>query len=283
MSRVSVVIPTYNRRDFLVQAINSVLRQTKPCDELLIVDDGSTDNTRQEVARIIRTSPLNIRYIQQQNSGPAAARNRGVREAKYDLIAFLDSDDRWEKRKLAYQLQAMENDPDYLISHTLERWYRRGEHLNQKKKHIPRHGNIFTHCLQLCAVGMSTVMVRRELFEQIGPFNEELRCCEDYDLWLRASARYAFLLVEKKLTVKEGGREDQVSFQYRLGMDKLRIDAIVNLVQAGGLTPEQENNTLLELRKKCTIYGRGCLKHGKRAEGEHYLQLIEELNCPHQV
>mgnify|MGYP002628983789 CR=1 FL=1 len=269
---VSVIIPTWNRAPYLERAIHSVLRQTLPCQEILVIDDGSTDQTPGLIEELSAQSAVPLRYFFQENQGPAAARNLGVRHARFPLIAFLDSDDHWHKDKLSHQYTAMAAEPGYLISHTRERWLRRGVHLNQKKKHIPRHGDIFVHCLQLCAVGMSTVMVRRELFSRIGTFNEELRCCEDYDFWLRVSAKHPFLLIDTPLTVKEGGRSDQVSVQYQVGMDRFRIQALMALVNSGQLTPEQQLLARLELHRKSLIYGQGCLRHGRVEEGQQFLE-----------
>jgi len=274
---VSVIIPTFNRKKFLRKTLNSVFRQSARCAEVIVVDDGSTDGTEHLLASLKAESPVPLHYLRQKNKGPAAARNVGISYSSQGYITFLDSDDHWGKRKIQYQLEAMEQQPEYLISHTREKWYRRGQHLNQKKKHIPRHGDIFSHCLELCAVGMSTVMVRRELFDHIGLFDESLRCCEDYDLWLRASCRYHFLLVDEPLTIKEGGREDQVSQQYRVGMDKLRISALEKLLDSKVLTTQQEEMTQKELVKKAGIYGNGCMRHGKEQEGRAYLALARAV------
>jgi glycosyltransferase involved in cell wall biosynthesis len=275
MAGVSVIIPTYNREKLLHRALTSVIQQRLSCDEIIVVDDGSVDNSRGVVQQIASQSAVKVRYIYQENKGPAAARNRGIKEARYEYLAFLDSDDHWQKKKLTLQVAALNKNPGYLISHTGERWLRRGKHLNQKKKHQPGHGDIFQHCLQLCAVGMSTVMVQKIFFERVGLFNEDLRCCEDYDLWLRSSCRLPFLLVDQPLTVKEGGRDDQVSFQYRVGMDKLRILSIKDLLDTQILSQEQESLACLELRRKSLVYGRGCVKHGRAEEGKIYLDLAD--------
>ncbi len=285
MNGVSVIIPTYNREKLLDRALSSVLAQSISCNEIVVVDDGSVDNSRALVHHFDSQTPLPIRYVFQENKGPAAARNRGIKEANFQYLAFLDSDDHWQKKKLELQVAALKQNPQYLISHTGERWLRRGKHLNQKKKHQPGNGDIFQHCLQLCAVGMSTVMVKKTLFEHVGLFNEELRCCEDYDLWLRSSCLYPFLLVDQPLTVKEGGRDDQVSFQYRIGMDKLRIIAIKDLLSKQILSAKQRTLAYLELRRKCLVYGKGCVKHGRSEEGKTYLCLAEwaRKGCLEQV
>lgn len=272
---VSVIVPTFNRSLLLSRAINSVLSQTLKCAELIVVDDGSTDDTKDVLAELIPLTDTPIRVFHQENKGPAAARNRGIREAVSPLLAFLDSDDHWHKRKLELQFNCMSRSPDYHISHTYERWLRRGRHLNQKKKHIPRHGDIFHHCLELCAVGMSTVMLKKQLFDIVGIFDESLRCCEDYEMWLRTSCRYPFLLVDKPLTIKEGGREDQVSTQFRQGMDEFRIYSLSKLLDSHSLGCSQQLLALKELRKKITIYANGCLKHGKFEIGQAYLKKID--------
>ena len=276
MAAISVIIPTYNRAKFIERALQSVLRQTVACAEILVVDDGSTDQTGALVCSLREHSAIPIHLLYQENMGPAAARNLGIQQARSELIAFLDSDDHWRKDKLARQLRAMEEHPDYLISYTREQWLRQGVHLNQKKKHLPQHGDIFHHCLQLCVVGMSTVIVRKELFAAIGLFSPGFPCCEDYDLWLRISCRYPFLLIDEPLTLKEGGREDQVSFQYRVGMDKLRIHAIRELLESEILTGEQHALALRELQQKCLVYGLGCVRHGQGDAGTEYLNLYKK-------
>ncbi|MBU0485276.1 MAG: glycosyltransferase [Proteobacteria bacterium] len=271
---VSVIIPTCNRRSFLKKAIDSVLGQLYRDFELIVVDDGSTDGTDDLVAGYA----ADIVYLRQANRGAAAARNTGIRAARYDLLTFLDSDDQFAPQKLALQVAAMGANPEFLVSHTDEIWYRRGKLLNQKKKHARNEGLIFDRCLKLCAVGMSTAMVRRRLFEQVGFFDEELPCCEDYDFWLRVSVDHPFLVVAEPLTIKNGGRPDQLSVIHRVGIDKFRIRAIMKVIEAGRLSPLQMAAARDELSRKCRIYGNGCLKHGRPAEGKYYLDLIAELN-----
>ena len=269
--KVSVIIPTYNRSGFLKSAIDSVLAQSFRDYELIVVDDGSTDDT----LALVRSYGEALVYINQDNRGPSAARNRGIKASRGELIAFLDSDDRWHPEKLLIQVEAMEGEPEYLISHTSEIWYRNGELIQQKKNHKKFSGYIFERSLSMCMVSMSTVIARRELFDHIGYFDEELPCCEDYDFWLRASRRYPFLLVDEPLTFKEGGREDQVSAIYRIGMDRFRIQSIVNLLENESLSNAQRGEALTELRKKCRIYGNGCIKWGREEDGRRYLQIPE--------
>ena len=282
---ISVVIPTFNRAEFIEKAVASVLAQTFSCAEIVVVDDGSTDATPEIVRRLAEQSRVEIRYVYQDNRGASAARNRGIAEARHDMLCFLDSDDRWAPSKLELQLAAMELEPKYLISHTRELWYRHGNRVNQKKKHAPPHGDIFERSLAMCVVGMSTVMVRRELFTRYGLFAEDMLCCEDYDLWLRVSGKEEFLLVDEPLTLKDGGREDQLSAMHRQGMDTWRIRSLCHLLRDGVLTLEQYRSAFAELEKKCRIYGNGCLKHGRGEEGVRYLALPERFctTVPPQV
>lgn len=269
---ISVIIPTYNRRRFLEQAIRSVFAQDHPCDELLVVDDGSTDGTDQIVRELAASAPIIIRYFFQENKGAAAARNLAIRQAEGDILCFLDSDDQFMPAKLATQVKVFDN-PEVMVSHTKEQWLRRGKHLNQKKKHQPPDGYIFPQCLPMCVVGMSTVMTRKEFFNTYGLFDEQLPCCEDYDLWLRASTRESFKLVPEALTVKQGGRDDQLSVIHRLGMDRYRIQSLTGLLEKVQLTVGQRELAVAELQRKCTIYGKGCIKHGRMEEGMYYLKL----------
>ncbi len=271
--QVSVIIPTYNRAQRLGKAIDSVLAQSHQDFELIVVDDGSEDNTDE----LIENYNSDIVYIRQENSGAAAARNRGIEKARYNLLAFLDSDDWFAENKLKTQIEAMNRNPSCLISHTNEIWYRNGQILNQKLKHRKSSGDIFAQSLELCAVGMSTIMIHKEIFDRYGFFDEGYPCCEDYEFWLRISAEEKFLLVEEPLTLKDGGRDDQLSAIYRTGMDKFRIKAIMKTLASGMLTEEQSGIARRELERKCRIYGTGCIKHGRAEEGRYFLNLPETV------
>lgn len=271
---VSVIIPTYNRARFLQRAVESVDKQSLSCAEIIIIDDGSTDDTSELLTAIKEKARTPIVTLSTKNRGVAAARNLGVENARHSTISFLDSDDHWSKKKLEKQYNTFARQNGYQICHTREKWLRRGVHLNQKRKHIPRHGDIFSHCLELCGVGMSTVMLEKALFTKIGGFDESMRCCEDYDLWLRVSAQHKFLLIDEPLIVKEGGREDQLSTIYRLGMDERRIYSIKKLIDSGELSVKQYTLAMLEFEKKIRIFANGSLKHGKIKIGNSYLELL---------
>ncbi|MEN8689689.1 MAG: glycosyltransferase [Desulfobacterales bacterium] len=267
MGFVSVIIPTYNRGWIVRDAIDSVLGQTYADVELIVVDDGSTDRTPD----ILNSYGDRLRVIRQANQGVSAARNRGIDNTSGPLIALLDSDDIWLPKKLAVQIDFFKRNPAALICQTEEIWIRNGLRVNPGKRHRKPSGMIFEPSLELCLVSPSAVMVRRELLEDVGLFDESLPACEDYDLWLRVGCRFPVHLIDKPLTIKRGGHEDQLSRQSSL--DRYRIRSLVKLIDAGGLTPPQWNAAVIALRKKCAVYANGCLKRGRIEEALHYTTL----------
>jgi len=264
---VSVIIPTYNRGWIVRDAIDSVLGQTYTDFELIVVDDGSSDRT----PPILDAYGDRLCVIRQANQGVSAARNRGIGESSGPLIALLDSDDIWLPKKLAVQVDFFNRNPAALICQTEEIWIRNGLRVNPGKRHRKPSGMIFERSLELCLVSPSAVMVRRELFEKVGQFDESLPACEDYDLWLRVGCRFPVHLIDKPLTIKRGGHEDQLSRQSSL--DKYRIRSLVKLIESARLTPIQRNATVIALRKKCAVYATGCLKRGRLEEALHYTSL----------
>jgi glycosyltransferase involved in cell wall biosynthesis len=254
---VSVIIPTYNRSDAVSRALSSVASQSRPPDEILVVDDGSTDGTPEHIPELF---PEAI-YLRQENRGASAARNRGIREARGDYVAFLDSDDEWLPRKLEHQLEALEKD-EHPLCHTNEIWIRNGRRVNQMKKHQKYGGRIFEKCLPLCIISASSAVLHRNLFDRVGLFDESLPVCEDYDLWLRICALYPVLYLDEPLIVKYGGHEDQLSRRY-WGMDRFRIQALEKLIASDVLTAEDRAAAIRALIEKTKIYLTGAHKRGK--------------------
>jgi glycosyltransferase involved in cell wall biosynthesis len=264
---VSVIIPTYNRGWSLQEAIDSVLAQDFSDFELIIVDDGSTDNTLD----IIRSYPDEIIFLRQANKGVSAARNLGITSSNGRLIAFLDSDDLWLPEKLSIQADFFHSHPDAFICQSEEIWIRNGVRINPQKRHKKPSGMIFEPSLDLCLVSPSAVMVRRGLFENVGTFDERLPACEDYDLWLRVSRRYPIALIDTPLVIKRGGHQDQLS--RGPGLDKFRIQAIKKLLDSNSLSRKQRKEAVKAIKEKCGIYAGGCLKRGRLDEAEYYTNL----------
>jgi len=271
MPQVSVIIPTHNRAEWLPGAVDSVLSQSFSDLEIIVVDDGSEDDTPSALGERMDR----VRYLRQEHAGVAAARNLGMAAARGEFLAFLDSDDRFAPGKIKAQVEFMRAHPQALISHTDEIWYRRGRFLNQKKKHARPSGYIFIKSLAMCCVGMSTVMARPRFFELAGGFDSSFPCCEDYELWLRSGSRLPFLLLPRPLTIKNGGRSDQLSVIHARGMDRFRIMALLKLIATSPLLPAQEIAARRELARKARIYGNGCVKHGRVDEGRTYLALAD--------
>lgn len=266
---VSVIIPTFNRGWILGEAVASVLNQDYAAFELIVVDDGSSDET----AQILQRLPDRIRVLTQKNRGVSAARNRGVAAAAGDLIAFLDSDDLWLPGKLRFQVDFFRNNPQALVCQTEEIWVRKGVRVNPGKRHRKPSGMIFRPSLHLCLVSPSAVMMRRRLFERVGLFDETLPACEDYDLWLRVSCRFPVHLIETPLIVKRGGHADQLSRQPML--DKYRIQSLLKIIHSGLLSIEHYNAAVKVLKQKCRIYAGGCRKRGRPDEAAYYEALAQ--------
>jgi len=269
LPKVSVVIPTYNRAWTLKDAVASVLEQDYPNFELIVVDDGSTDDT----GEVLSAYRDRIRLIRQANRGVSAARNRGILAAKGDLIALLDSDDLWLPGKLSLQVDFLSNHPDLSICQTEEIWIRNGVRVNPKKRHRKPSGIIFKESLALCLVSPSAVMMRLPLLDAVGLFDETLPACEDYDLWLRIGCRYKIGLIEIPKIVKRGGHPDQLSKM--AGLDRYRIRSLVKVIDQCPLTRDQREAAVAVLREKCSIYASGCRKRGKRSGAVYYEELAD--------
>jgi glycosyltransferase involved in cell wall biosynthesis len=262
---VSVVLPTWNRRELVARALTSVLAQSRTPDEVIVVDDGSTDGT----AEALREDFPGVVVLSQENRGVSAARNRGIAEAKGEWVAFLDSDDEWLPRKLETQLDALSASPGALLCHTDEIWIRRGRRVNPMAKHDKAGGLIFERCLALCAISPSSALLHRRLFDAVGLFDESLPACEDYDLWLRVTSRYPVVYVDEPLLVKTGGHSDQLSRRY-WGMDRFRIRAIEKILEPGHLTENQRRAAEATLARKIGIYAKGARKRGREDEARRY-------------
>jgi glycosyltransferase involved in cell wall biosynthesis len=269
VSLVSVIITTYNRRSYLKEAVLSVLLQDYHQKEIIVVDDGSTDGSADEV------QGLPVTYIHKENGGISSARNVGIEASRGDYLAFLDVDDLWLKGKLSTQMKSMEIE-GYEICYTDEIWIRNGKRVNQKLRHRKHSGWIFEQCLPLCIISPSSVVIKRGVFESVGLFDESLPVCEDYDLWLRISFRYPVLFIEKPLIVKKGGHADQLSRRYE-AMDRFRIESLTRLLKSGVLSERMRGTALEELRNKCRIYAIGAKKRDKEEEAEYYLSLPEQF------
>ncbi len=267
MPRVTVIIPTYNRVGMVIEAVASVLAQTWRDFEVVVVDDASTDGTAAALAecrevRLLRHS---------QRRGVSAARNTGIRAARGEWLAFLDSDDLWRPEKLARQMAYLLARPGLCLCQTDETWVRRGSRVNKPWSHRKKAGRIFLPSLARCVVSPSAVILHRRLIEAHGGFDETLPAAEDYDLWLRLTWRLEVGLVDEPLVIKRGGHADQLSRQW--GLDRWRIQALVKLLGEPDLPEPYAEAARRTLAAKCAIYAQGCDKRGKGEEAAAYRRL----------
>jgi len=264
--QISVIIPTFNRIQTLPRALDSVLAQTMPAAEVIVVDDGSSDGT----ADLIASRYSSVICLRQENQGVSAARNAGIRRANSEWIALLDSDDAWQPNKLQRQLETLQQTADnFYLCHSDEIWIRRGRRVNAKQRHKKYGGWIYAKCLPLCSISPSAVIIHRSLFDRLGYFDESFPACEDYDFWLRVCARYPVLYVDEPLTIKYGGHSDQLSRRY-WGMDRFRVDALEKALRDPCLCEKDRRETLEILVAKLGVLESGARKRAN----EHWAEQL---------
>lgn len=198
---VSVIIPTYNRSQLIARSIKSVLNQTYQNFELIVVDDGSTDSTGDIVTGF---KDERIRYVRREkNGGEAAARNTGIKTARYEYIAYQDSDDEWLPEKLTRQVEVLENAPPQVGVVYTGFWKME----SRRKTYIPfawvnqKNGDIHKELLKGNFIGSPVVLIKKECFDKVGLFDERLRNLVDWEMWLRISKCYHFRCVDEPMVI----------------------------------------------------------------------------------
>jgi glycosyltransferase involved in cell wall biosynthesis len=182
---VSVIMPTYNGSKYIAESIESALAQTYPSVELIVVDDGSTDDTTE----VVRRYGDRVTLLQQKNGGTAAARNFGIAHAHGELIALLDHDDLWLPNKLERQIPVFAESPRVGMVHTGARWFQTETHASTSEV-IPALSLDYHDLLAWCLVSCCTVMFTRKAFDEAGPFDASLLGTDDWDMWIRIAALY---------------------------------------------------------------------------------------------
>jgi glycosyltransferase involved in cell wall biosynthesis len=258
---VSVIIPTYNYRRYVTDAVESALAQTYRPIEVIVADDGSTDGTGEELRRF----GDQIRYLHQENRGLPAARNLGIRTATGEYLAFLDSDDLWDPTKLEKQMAVIEADPKvgavFCEANRVE--LETGALIRRQPCRPDARGDIRRTLLQRnCVTGSgSAVLARRECFEKAGLFDESLRSCEDWDMWIRISRHFHFDFVPEPLVTL---RSHAASMTRRL---KTMHDYQMRVIRSAFRDdPVDGSNYLLRHR---------IMAHFHYDTGEEYLQAHE--------
>lgn len=204
---VSVIIPTYNARQYICRAVDSALAQTYQDIEIIVVDDGSTDDT----VGVLKKYGGKVRILSQKNSGPSAARNKGIREARGQYIAFLDSDDRWASEKLEKQLGVIQDDPAVRFVNCSVCFIDEdtGKKRTESKSDIPRQKFLHKLHVENLVGSPSGWLVARECFDAAGVFDESLKVAEDWELALRICKRYKYSVLPQTLlymTVRPGSQ-----------------------------------------------------------------------------
>jgi glycosyltransferase involved in cell wall biosynthesis len=204
MPKVSVITPVFNGAGFIAETIESVLAQTFHDYEMIIIDDGSTDNTADVVKKFTAKHPDKIRYIHQENGGPAKARNHGIKESHGEYIAFLDADDLWMPQRLSKSVEYLDRYHDVALTHARTiRINEKGNKLETVKRATEYlNGNIFKFLLLRKAhISCLTVMIRKTCLKETGMFDESTQCVavEDRDLWLRIAKKFKVGFIEDEL------------------------------------------------------------------------------------
>jgi glycosyltransferase involved in cell wall biosynthesis len=250
MPKVSVIIQTYNRKEFLPEALESAFSQTFKDYEVVVIDDGSQDGTDKFMAEYLKNCQHDIRYIFQKNQGIPLARNRGINECKGQYIAFLDSDDLFMPEKLAKCVAFLDQNPDYGMVYTdlflvdekgniLESWF-------QSKKEFSQ-GNIYRNLLKECFIIPTSSVIRTEVFKKIGYFDPEIYFCNDYDLWIRISRHFKIGLIKEPL-VKWRQHNQNASKNFKAtAQDNIKIFSKQLNIK------DQDSFSRMLLRKKLSI------------------------------
>ena len=242
---ISVIIPTYNSGAFISEAIHSVLCQTCTDYEIIVIDDGSTDNTRE----IIEKKFPQVRYFYISNQGASKARNYGIQRARGEYIAFLDADDLWLQEKLEKQLKVFNADHELMMVFTEHRAFDANgfrKAMFSKKERLMK-GDVVKNIFLYSYVALPTVMVRRKVFKEIGCFEENLQVAEDDNLWMRIALKFRIHLL------------DEVLVHVRLRENSLTRTAR-NLFDGGLKNIELIENKYPDLRKRL---GRGIIRRKK--------------------
>ena len=275
---VSVIIPVYNRVKVIDRSINSVINQTYPINEIIVIDDGSNDGTYDLVKR--NFPQVILKY--QENKGVSNARNVGIKLAKSKWIAFLDSDDEWLPKKVEEQISLLNINLSFKICHTDEVWIRNQVRINPMEKHRKYGGDIYNKCLPLCVISPSSIIIHKDIFNDIGLFDEELPVCEDYDMWLRICSKYSVLFLDQKLINKYGGHDDQLSKKY-WGMDRFRLIALEKMIDNPNLNSTDRMATINMAIDKTRILQKGYIKHNHKIESQEISEKLIKLTSLNEL
>lgn len=273
MARVSVVVPTHNRRESVTEALDSVLAQSYREFEIVVTDDGSNDGTPSLIFEALGAEPevldfvnrmgptglkpfshrfvsgsIPVQYHYGINRGLSTARNRGIRMARGEYVAFLEADDLWEGNHLEALVSYLDKHPDADVCRAAERPARESKD-RAPRKPVTTSGWIFAQALEASPMSPSAVLLRRACFSECGAFDENLPACDEYDLWIRLTSRYPVHLVDGPIVTRRSCRPDGSSRAW--SWDRFRVYALEKAFQSGHLTAEQRFQVSQEIVHKC--------------------------------
>jgi len=290
MPRVTVILPTYNRRDCLVDTIRSALDQTYSDHEILIIDDGSTDESAIEVLRQLGPDPeraeslwkqhltsatgaigfgfwirdTSLQYIHQPNRGIGAARNRGLHACHGEFVAFIEPDYRWHPRHLEAQVEFFNHNKNAWIAHGRLVFGRpTTKPTKTKKKEVCKFS--FEQIVGGNGLCASALVARRRCFELHGGFDENLPACEDYDLWVRIAAHAPIHHVSESVVWMTKPHSAP-----NWSLDRYRVYALEKAYQSGRLNAEQRQRVADELVARCDILVEGFRKRNNTERANFY-------------
>lgn len=278
MYEVSVIIPTYNCTEYISNAINSVLSQTYKNYEIIVIDDGSTDNTKDKLIPFI--SEEKIKYFYIKNSGPAKARNVGIKKSKGDYIAFLDSDDLWLPDKLMLQIDFLDRSSDIEVVHCDLEFFNKDKILHDviNKDKLILDGLIFNDCLLLRSlVFLSSLLVKRSILDTVGLFDESLYTAEDVNLILRIAKKHKFGYINKVL-LKRRIHENNLSQKWIENYGTFdNLDKIVKLYPELNPSHSKLMRRAYEIRYKCI--GKTSFYISKYIKARQLFMHALRINC----
>ncbi len=272
---ISAILPFYNRAATIRRALKSILDQTNSVNKIVLIDDGSTDDWKDQVEDLIE-NPL-IDLIQTPNRGVSHARNIGIEHAQSEWVALLDSDDMWKPNKIQMIKDFSHSEKEQNLIHSNEDWILNGKPLTQLKKHKKYGGYIFDKCLPLCSISPSASLFRRALWSDIGKFDEKMPVCEDYDFWLRVCTKHPAHFITESLVTKFGGHQDQLSRKYR-AMDYWRLYALTKWILKNPNKTIHHSLVIEEILKKSNILIQGSKKHGNDELLKKTIELLHSIS-----
>lgn len=274
---VSIVTPVYNGEQYLAEAIESALAQTYRNFELLIINDGSTDNSKAIITSYLNNSK--IHYFEQQNAGVAAARNLALRNANGKYIGFLDQDDLWLPDKLSTQIQYLETNPEIPFVHSRQGYIQAdGTPIPDYPKDwvYDLHGKCFIELFKRNRIAVLTVLVRKSVIDEIGFFNEAVSRVDDYELWLRICSRYPIGFQDNKLALYRC-HDTNASHDY-IKMEQAELKALKSFYNKNKQIFESIDKKIINKRffELHTEVANGLFwqKHNYNLSLHHYLKAI---------